>query len=62
MSLKDQLIVVLGGSSGIGLAVAQAAAAQGARLVIASSNGARLSDALAALPPGAEGRDRKSVV
>lgn len=56
MSLKDKRIVVLGGSSGIGLAVAQAAAAQGARLVIASSNGARLSDALAALPPGTEGR------
>jgi NAD(P)-dependent dehydrogenase (short-subunit alcohol dehydrogenase family) len=56
MSLKDKLIVVLGGSSGIGLAVAQAAAAQGARLVIASSNSARLSGALAALPPGIEGR------
>jgi NAD(P)-dependent dehydrogenase (short-subunit alcohol dehydrogenase family) len=36
MILKSKRIVVLGGSSGIGLAVAQAAAAEGAQIVIAS--------------------------
>ena len=35
--LQDKRVVVLGGSSGIGLAVAQLAAAQGAKVVIASS-------------------------
>ena len=37
MSLKDQRIILVGGSSGIGFAVAAAAAALGARVVIASS-------------------------
>lgn len=56
MTLNDKRIVILGGTSGIGLAVAQAAAAEGARLVVASSDPARVAQALAALPPGAEGR------
>lgn len=56
MSLNDKRIVILGGTSGIGLAVAQAAAAQGARLVVASSAQARVDQTLAALPAGAEGR------
>jgi NAD(P)-dependent dehydrogenase (short-subunit alcohol dehydrogenase family) len=56
MTLNDKRIVILGGTSGIGLAVAQAAAAQGARLVVASSAQARVDEALAALPAGAEGR------
>src|ERR1700736_4255163 len=56
MTLDDKRIIILGGTSGIGLAVAQAAAAEGARVTIASSNSARISDALATLPPGAEGR------
>jgi NAD(P)-dependent dehydrogenase (short-subunit alcohol dehydrogenase family) len=55
MDLSGQRIVVLGGSSGIGLAVAQAAARQGARLIIASSRQARIDEALAALPRCAEG-------
>lgn len=55
MSLTGQRIVILGGSSGIGLATAQAAAAEGASVVIASSRKARLDVALAALPAGAEG-------
>ena len=54
MTLKDKRIVVLGGSSGIGLAVAQAAAQEGARPVIVSSNAARIEAALRTLP-GAEG-------
>jgi NAD(P)-dependent dehydrogenase (short-subunit alcohol dehydrogenase family) len=37
MALKGERIVVLGGSSGIGLATAQAAAREGATVVIASS-------------------------
>jgi NAD(P)-dependent dehydrogenase (short-subunit alcohol dehydrogenase family) len=56
MTLNDKRIIILGGTSGIGLTVAQAAAAEAARVVIASSNGARVSEALATLPPGAEGR------
>ena len=56
MTLNGNRIVILGGSSGIGLAVAQAAAAEGARLVIASSSQVRVDEALSQLPPGAEGR------
>ena len=55
MNLTGQRIVILGGSSGIGLATAQAAAAEGASVVIASSRKARVEVALAALPAGAEG-------
>ena len=46
MTLNGKRIVVLGGSSGIGQAVAQAAAQEGAALVIASSNRARVDAAL----------------
>lgn len=55
MTLNGKRIVVLGGSSGIGLATAQAAAQEGARVVIASSRRARIDEALATLPPGTEG-------
>lgn len=55
MTLEGERIVVLGGSSGIGLAVAQAAAEQGASVVIASSRQARVDEALGALPAGSEG-------
>jgi len=55
MTLNGKRIVVLGGSSGIGLAVAQAASREGAAVVIASSNRARLDKALATLPTNAEG-------
>jgi NAD(P)-dependent dehydrogenase (short-subunit alcohol dehydrogenase family) len=56
MTLNDQRIVVLGGTSGIGLAVAQAAAAEGARVVVASRDLTRIEQALATLPASAEGR------
>jgi NAD(P)-dependent dehydrogenase (short-subunit alcohol dehydrogenase family) len=56
MTLNGQRIVILGGSSGIGLATAQAAARQGAAVVIASSRQARIDEALATLPANAEGR------
>jgi NAD(P)-dependent dehydrogenase (short-subunit alcohol dehydrogenase family) len=44
--LQRKRVVVVGGSSGIGLAVAQQAAAQGAEVVIASSNHARVQRAV----------------
>src|SRR4051812_7697920 len=53
--LKDQHIVVLGGSAGIGFAVADQAAREGARVVIASANRQRVDQALAKLPRGANG-------
>jgi NAD(P)-dependent dehydrogenase (short-subunit alcohol dehydrogenase family) len=56
MNLSGKRIIIFGGSSGIGLAVAQAAAAEGAQILVASSNGARVAEALATLPPDAEGR------
>jgi NAD(P)-dependent dehydrogenase (short-subunit alcohol dehydrogenase family) len=55
MTLNGQRIVVLGGSSGIGLATAQAAARKGARVVIASSRKDRIEAALVTLPTGSEG-------
>jgi NAD(P)-dependent dehydrogenase (short-subunit alcohol dehydrogenase family) len=53
--LAGKRIVVLGGSSGIGLAVAQQAVAQGAHAIIASSNADRVKQAVAALDGKAEG-------
>ena len=55
MTLQGKRIVVLGGSSGIGLAVAQAAAREDATVVIASSRRARVDEALKTLPEGTEG-------
>jgi NAD(P)-dependent dehydrogenase (short-subunit alcohol dehydrogenase family) len=54
MTLNGKRIVVLGGSSGIGFATAQAAQKEGASVVIVSSNQFRINEALAKLP-GAEG-------
>ena len=54
-ALLERRIVVLGGSSGIGLAVAQEAVAQGARAIIASSNADRVTQAVATLDGKAEG-------
>jgi NAD(P)-dependent dehydrogenase (short-subunit alcohol dehydrogenase family) len=48
-------VVVLGGTSGIGLATAKAAAAAGACVVVASSNPSNVKSALAELPTGSEG-------
>jgi NAD(P)-dependent dehydrogenase (short-subunit alcohol dehydrogenase family) len=54
--LRDKRVLVLGGSSGIGLAVAQQAAAQGAQVVIASSNPDRVQEAVRTLGVAAGGR------
>jgi NAD(P)-dependent dehydrogenase (short-subunit alcohol dehydrogenase family) len=49
-------VVVLGGTSGIGLAIAKAAAAAGASVVVASRDPASVKSALAELPAGSVGR------
>lgn len=49
-SLKGKKVVILGGSSGLGLATAKAAAAEGASVIIVSSNAARVQSAVAELP------------
>jgi NAD(P)-dependent dehydrogenase (short-subunit alcohol dehydrogenase family) len=47
--LFDQRIAIIGGSSGIGFAVAQAAADAGAEVIIGSSSKAKLQGALGAV-------------
>ena len=54
MTLTGQKVVVIGGSSGMGLATARAAAHAGASVTIASSDKGRLDAALATLPEGAD--------
>ena len=56
MELNGRRVVVMGGTSGIGLAVAQAAARAGATPVVVSSNPEKVRSAMAGLPAGAEGR------
>ena len=53
MSLQQQRVAVIGGTSGIGFAVAQGALADGASVVIGSSSAAKVDGAKARLP-GAE--------
>lgn len=55
MALTGQRIVVIGGSSGMGLATAQAAADAGAVVTIASSSKERIDAALAQLPDSCDG-------
>ena len=55
MDLEGKHVVIIGGSSGMGLATANAAAAAGAKVTIASSDQSRLDAALAALPGGCDG-------
>jgi NAD(P)-dependent dehydrogenase (short-subunit alcohol dehydrogenase family) len=57
--LSGKKVVILGGSSGIGLATAQAAAGEGADVLIVSGNGERLDAALKTL---AAGEHRREVV
>ena len=55
MSLQNQRVVILGGTSGIGLATARLAADQGATVIVASSNPESVKRALEALPDSASG-------
>ncbi|MEU7860204.1 SDR family oxidoreductase [Nonomuraea sp. NPDC049141] len=55
MSLIGKRIVLVGGTSGIGLATAEAAAREGAQVVVASRRRASVDGALARLPEDAEG-------
>lgn len=54
-TLRDQRVVVIGGSSGIGFAVAEAALAEGAQVVIGSSRADKVEAAVAKLGKGASG-------
>ena len=56
MDLHEQRVVVLGGTSGIGLATAKAAAGRGAQVTVVSRRPASVDRALADLPPGAHGK------
>ena len=49
-ALNGKKVIILGGSSGIGLATAQAAAAAGAEIIMVSSNPNRLTQAASKLP------------
>lgn len=53
--LQGKKIVLLGGTSGFGLATAQTVAGEGAQVVVVSSRQHRVDEALASLPPGSKG-------
>lgn len=53
--LQGKRVVILGGTSGLGLATARAAAAEGANVVIVSSNQARVDETVKSLPGAPEG-------
>jgi NAD(P)-dependent dehydrogenase (short-subunit alcohol dehydrogenase family) len=54
-TLAGKRVVLLGASTGLGLATAKAGAAEGAKVVIVSSNQQRIDKALEELPEGSEG-------
>ena len=56
MDLHGQRVVILGGTSGTGLATAKAAARRGAEVTVISRQPASIDRALAQLPPGTRGR------
>ena len=55
MSMDGQRVLIVGGSSGMGLATARAAAHEGANVTIASSSRQRIDAALRELPDGCAG-------
>jgi NAD(P)-dependent dehydrogenase (short-subunit alcohol dehydrogenase family) len=55
-SLENKRVVILGGSSGIGLAVAEQGALRGARIVIASSNEERVKKAVESIDGEIQGQ------
>jgi len=54
-TLEGKRIVIIGGSSGIGLATAKAIAEEGGNVIIVSGNKERINQALTQLPSGNEG-------
>ena len=54
-SLEGQRVVIIGGTSGFGMATAKAASAEGASVIVASSKKTNVDRALADFPSGAEG-------
>ena len=54
-TLRGQRVVVIGGTSGIGFAVAQGALAEGAEVIVGSSSAAKVAAALGRLGAGANG-------
>ena len=55
MNLQDQKVVIMGGTSGIGLATAKIAAAKGAKVIITGRDPDKLKQAILQLPGNAEG-------
>ena len=53
---QNKRVVILGGSSGIGLAVAEEAASQGANVVVGSSNAERIQKAIGSIAGEVEGQ------
>ena len=65
-TLRGKTVVVIGGASGVGFAIAEAAQGDGARVIVASSNAANVQAAVTRLGGGATGsvvdvRDEASV-
>ena len=60
-TLAGSRVLVIGGTSGIGLGVARAALAEGAAVTVASSNPSRVDSAVARLGGGAAKGARTSV-
>lgn len=54
-SLRNQRVVVIGGTSGIGFAIARGALAEGAEVFVGSSNESKVQDAIARLGGTARG-------
>ena len=54
-SLEGQRLVIIGGTSGFGMATAKAASAEGASVIVASSKKSNVDRALTDFPSGAEG-------
>lgn len=54
-TLRGKRVIVLGGTSGMGFATAEAAAQEGASVVVVSSRKEKVDTAVSRLPQGAEG-------
>jgi NAD(P)-dependent dehydrogenase (short-subunit alcohol dehydrogenase family) len=57
IGLKNKRVIILGGSSGIGLAVAEQASRQGANVVIVSSNPERIQKAIQSVGGEVDGQE-----